>query len=483
VVVTSYATYLHNVGFPQGLFWDENYHVASAQRYLHGVFFVEEHPPLGKLLIALGQTLEPGGRRNAHYIDTDHADWSSKDLDFTWYRLLPAALAALTAPLLFGVFYLLSRRLFFALVMSGFYVYDNALVVHARSAMLEGPLLFFVALNLFLFLLLLEFRGFPRRMAILALALGSACGLGLAVKLVGLVMILLLPALLWRLWPDHRVCLRTFVLYTVGFLVAHFGVWMIHFSLVAEINPQLPEEGTYGVSEDYLEILRQGRNGSLLALPVMLRDTWRISKEHHQSVPQLNLCDPKENGSPFFFWPLGARAINYRWETPNGKHYRYLYLQCNPVVWACGLLGVFLASCLVVASWLVPFRRPLKNRFFLTTFLALWGGYMAAVGMIGRVMYLYHYFTPLLVSLVLFGLVVLEVRQLGALKIEEWHQQVFLGGCLVAVLVSFQFYRPLTYYEFITDEALERRALVPLWELHCASCPRAGILTEPCKGS
>lgn len=482
VTLASYATYLHNVGIPKGLFWDENYHVASAQRYLHGVFFVEEHPPLGKLLIALGQTLEPGDRRNAYYIDTDHATWNADSLDLTWYRRLPAALAALAAPLLFGVFYLLSRRVFFALVLSGFYVYDNALVVHSRGAMLEGPLLFFVALNLFLFLLVLKFEGSPRRLAVGALALGGACGLALAVKLVGLIVILLLPALLWRLRLHRALCLRTLALYLVGLVVAHLGVWMIHFSLLTKINPQLPEEGTYGISDEYLEILKEGRNRSPLALPIMLRDTWRISRDYHQNVPQLNLCDPQENGSPFFLWPLGARTINYRWETPNGTHYRYLYLQSNPVVWVCGLLGVLLAACLVVASWLVPFHRPLKYGFFLTTFLALWGGYMVAVAMIGRVMYLYHYFTPLLVSLVLFGLVVLEVRQLGPFEVKEWHRRIFLGACLAAVLGAFQFYRPLTYYEYLTDEEFERRALVPAWELRCASCERPGVWLAPCEG-
>jgi dolichyl-phosphate-mannose--protein O-mannosyl transferase len=38
---------------PAALFWDENYHIPSAQKYLDGVMYMEPHPPLGKLLIAL----------------------------------------------------------------------------------------------------------------------------------------------------------------------------------------------------------------------------------------------------------------------------------------------------------------------------------------------------------------------------------------------------------------------------------------------
>jgi hypothetical protein len=40
---------------PESLFWDENYHVASAHKQLAGVMYMENHPPLGKMLIALGE--------------------------------------------------------------------------------------------------------------------------------------------------------------------------------------------------------------------------------------------------------------------------------------------------------------------------------------------------------------------------------------------------------------------------------------------
>lgn len=39
------------------MFWDENYHIASAQKYLAGIMYMEPHPPLGKLFIALGEYL------------------------------------------------------------------------------------------------------------------------------------------------------------------------------------------------------------------------------------------------------------------------------------------------------------------------------------------------------------------------------------------------------------------------------------------
>ena len=480
VALASYATYVHRVGYPQGFLWDENYHVASAQKYLHGVFFMESHPPLGKLLIALGQRFEPGDRPNAHFIDTDYAHFTPSALDFTWYRLPSAILAALVGPLLFLLFHHLSGRVFFALVLSALYVYDNALIVHSRAAMLEGPLLFFVVLDLLIFLWLLKAKGSPRRSTVLALALGGVAGLAVAVKLLGLIVILLLPALVLGWAGRWREVLRYCALYGVAFVLAQGVVWWMHFALAERVNPQLPEEGTYGLSEEAMEIVRSGRGGSPQALPLLLRESWRYVTQFQEAVPRLDLCNPKENGSPFFYWPLGARTINYRWETPDGEYYRYLYLQGNPLVWACGLVGVLLSTCLLLASWLVPLARPLERPFLLTVFWGFWVSYMVAVSWIERVMYLYHYFIPLVVSLILFGLVVLEVHRFGPWTVRERARRFFLGGLLVAVVGTFQFYRPLTYYELMSDAAVERRALLPLWELRCVRCERERPGVEPC---
>ncbi|MGB5476160.1 MAG: phospholipid carrier-dependent glycosyltransferase, partial [Thermoanaerobaculia bacterium] len=49
VTTLAYFSYVHGYWNPPHLFWDENYHIASAQRYLNGTFFMEPHPPLGKL--------------------------------------------------------------------------------------------------------------------------------------------------------------------------------------------------------------------------------------------------------------------------------------------------------------------------------------------------------------------------------------------------------------------------------------------------
>ena len=104
VTVLSYFTFFHGYTNPPHLFWDENYHVASAQKYLNGVYFMEQHPPLGKLLIAAGELLVDANRVDHQFIAADYARNLPQDFSFAGYRLFPILFAWLTAPVLFLIF-------------------------------------------------------------------------------------------------------------------------------------------------------------------------------------------------------------------------------------------------------------------------------------------------------------------------------------------------------------------------------------------
>ena len=109
VILLSFFTYFLNYWKPQQSFWDEGYHIASAQKYLNGVYFMEQHPPLGKLLIAAGEKLfYPKGQKNGYdskYIGTDEGKNFPSDFSFAGYRFFPALLAWLGAVLIYLIFF------------------------------------------------------------------------------------------------------------------------------------------------------------------------------------------------------------------------------------------------------------------------------------------------------------------------------------------------------------------------------------------
>jgi dolichyl-phosphate-mannose--protein O-mannosyl transferase len=477
IFLLSYFTYFHRFAEPAGFFWDENYHITSAEKYLNGTFFMQYHPPLGKLLIALGEKFMDANAEDNQFLAIDYATTLPDGFSFVGYRLFPTLLAWLTAPLLFFVFLFIFRKPINATLMSFLYVFDNALIVHSRGAMLESPLVFFTTLTILSFFLLLEWQKSPKRFLLASIFFGMSLGLSVTTKVVGLILILLVPAVLYALFPQWKKMLLFLGLTFSAFLLTFVAVWQIHFSLATTINPLAENNGWYQTSPEYREILTGKKQNSLFSFPVMLRDSLKYVGHVDRGVPKLDLCKVGENGSPFFFWPFGARAINYRWASVDAETYRYLYLQSNPAAWALGLLGVLLAVTFLLSA--LFFRQKLSHTFLLSTFLALYISYMIAISQLDRVMYLYHYFLPLLFSFILFGIVSAEVKHIGRFSLSEARKTMLLMFLAACIFLSYQIYRPLTYYEPITNEQLQKRAFFPLWELSCVTCERGSVLGSP----
>ncbi len=468
VLLTSFFTYFFNYQNPQAFFWDENYHVASAQKYLNHVYFMEPHPPLGKLLIAAGEKLLNANPVDNQFIHTDYAQNPPDGFSFTGYRLFPALLAWMCAPLFFAAFLLITKRPVWAMLFTSLYTFDTAQIVHGRGAMLETTLLFFALVAMIGVLLLREQQ--DRRTVIWAAVLyGAGFGLAMVTKLFALILILLLPVALLLLWKHLKNVLLFLGVSAVAFVIPYCAVWETHFALGSRIVPDLPDNGFYQASADYKEILHDGTMLNPVHFSVMWRDSMDFVTHYQKGVPRLDLCKDDENGSPWFLWPIGGRTINYRWATAADGSYRYLMLVANPVIWLSALLGVVLAASLVLSE-LLGSGKALKERTFLWGYLALYTGFLAAVSQITRVMYLYHYFVPLAFGCILLALVWTEIEKFGPWKLTTERKTWALIALNVLIFFGFLVYRPLAYYEPMTDRQVEARNIFQLWELHCARC-------------
>jgi dolichyl-phosphate-mannose--protein O-mannosyl transferase len=485
VILVGFFTYFWGFWEPQTLFWDENYHIASAHKYLHGVWFMEQHPPLGMMLIALGEWLF---NLNANTTAGTTVSYLTGEMmpanhSFFGVRFFPTLLAWLTAPVLYWVFNIITKKPVWAVLLSGFYLLDTALIVHLRSAMLESFLLFFSVTSILLFLLLWKPK--PKYEAWLWLLLGVSVGLASTSKLLGLLFtmcfgLLLLTRMTWRyktasgfikdIGTGLSRIWRGWLVGVLAFFVTVSSVWMIHFNLLNTTEPQLEKNGYYTLTPETQRVFDAGGHQSLLSLPRMFKEYFAYTQQFSRGVPRLDLCKPGENGSPWWSWPIGARSISYQWNRADGFT-SSLYLQANPAAWWIGTLAVLLGVILLLFSWL---RRSFtfNNRVLLFSILSLYGSYMIVMSQIGRVMYLYHYFIPLLLSFITVGVLFASLDSLCRKKLSTSIQQTMLDACLIAVISGYIIYSPFAYHQPLTDAQIQRRAIVPLWDLHCVDCPR-----------
>lgn len=476
VLAIAYFTYFRGYDQPPHLFWDENYHIASAEKYLSATFFQEPHPPLGKLLIALGEKIVNPGNDLSKMHDSMYAKGEAAPTSFSGFRLVPALLSFFGAL----IFYLIIReissspRLAFAL--STLYLFDNSLIVHLRSAMLEGPQLFFLMIFL---LLSLRLAKSPRRPILLTTGAGCAFAAALNIKINSLD---LAPLFLWALWPwrlNFKALTALVVVIIISIGVTTTAIWATTYALSRHINPRLENKGFFSASPQLREILTSERPRPIEGTVYLLKDYFTFLTRYTRGVPALNYCKDQENGSYPLMWPLGAKAISYRWNR-SGDTTSYLYLVANPAIWLIALAALLSTFALLVTRILGLRTQKLPQENLLIFLSGLYLLYMATVLNVTRVLYLYHYFIPLILTFMMVGILASDLRHLG--RFRGWgasKKTACVLGWGTLCIGTFLFYAPLTYYQPLTIDQFERRSLLSLWDMTCAGCSRVNPIARP----
>jgi dolichyl-phosphate-mannose-protein mannosyltransferase len=458
-----------NLGQPREIVFDETYMIPRAQRYLQGVFFQESHPPLGRLAIALGQILVHPHDRPDQFalVEKIHESWP-EDQDMTGYRLIPAVFGTLIPVIVFFILLRVLALEFYAFILSLFLAFDNALLTQAHYALSDAILIGFCLLSVLVFVHIYSGDSVPgRRTWALWLLWGVAAAAATLVKFSAWFVLILIPVYGLKLFlAGYRRQLISFgAIFALAFLVTWIAVWQIHFSLVPKLDPN----NNYEISTAHQDILEgKSHPDPVTKFYIQLSDALVFISHYHEGVPKLDLTKPDEIGSAWYQWPLGGRAIDYRWETPDGTIYRYVYLIGNPATWLFSLLGVLSGTGLTISDLLFGFL-PAERRRWPYIFTLLYWAYMIPPMFVQRVLYLYHYLPPLVIGVILFGLVIVEAAKLS------WRaKRDILVLSLIWVLVGFWVYKPFTYYEPLTNEQFQQRNIWPVWDLHCAKCSPTG---------
>lgn len=471
VIVVSFLVYFFNFGSPDGPYWDENYHISSAQKYIDGIFFMEPHPPLGKMILALGEAIfQPNKNRNTSlFLTTDYVSNFPEGYSFKGMRFFPVLFAALSSIFFFLILYRLSSSIHFAVLFTSFYLFENAMVVHLRGAMLEGIQIFFILASIYYFVLLMEKK--DKRKSKEYFIMGLLVGLALSVKVNSAILCLLFVFLAYEDFKEsilklkiNWTILKEFGLKVVasisGILAVVFVCFYIHFAIAGKVM----ENRYYMASPEYKAILETGENGNPANFFLMLRDYIGYMDSYEKGVPKWDPSKIDENGSPAYAWPFGYKSINYRWAKYKGR-VAYMYLQVNPLIWYGGFIGFLLA--LILIGGRIFFGTPITDeRYFrhIVYFFTLYVAYMIAMLRIERVMYLYHYFIPLLFALILLFLMFHYLFKDYISKNDKF-LLVVTGAFVLEIILVFLFFSPFTYYIPIDSLEFIKRVWLKVWTL------------------
>ncbi|WP_049723661.1 phospholipid carrier-dependent glycosyltransferase [Gilvimarinus polysaccharolyticus] len=477
LLVVSAAVYVTGYGQPNALFWDENYHIASAEKYIDGVMYMEPHPPLGKLLMAASEQLlgANADKDKSKFTHTDYVrdnDMPDGGISYYGFRLPSTVLMALSVLFMFGIIRRTSKNPHIALAFCCFLIFDNALVIHARSAMLEGIQLFFILAAIYYTVRIVTTK--PRITLTQYALLGTLIGLAVAVKINALVLLLLFVLVYgvdqWQAIKTFNIAALLKRLATtvpsgvVPLGVSFLAVFYIHIGLGQTISPHK----NYSASSEYQQLIKDGRSWAPSTFFVALQDNLKYMSNYADGVPRLDVCKAGENGSAAIGWPLASKTINYRWSkrtVDDTTYVRYHNLVANPVVWFGVLAGIILSIGLIISRFI--YNNPVKDTalfYWICGFTSLYVSYMVAILQIERVMYMYHYLVPLVFGIINLALVFSYIFR-EQLLASSRHTYINLGVLVAFTIGVFYVFAPFTYSWELTEAQFEIRDWFDYWKL------------------
>jgi len=373
--------------------------------------FFDIHPPIGKLIIAGGAYLSGySGEFSFEFIGQIYGDVPIQNI-----RMTTAFIGALLPVVIFILLLQVGVSFPFSLLGAGAVALDNALVVESRFILTDSILLTAtfgaIACAFASIRAKKEYLGW-----VFVIFAGIVSGIAVGTKFTGLTGGFLVCALFayhayregarkWRYWTYKAALMILF-----GCLTYLIG-WMLHFSLLT-----MPGTGD--------------------AWGVPTGNFWTdLVTTHKQMVSaNYNLTADHPYGSKWYTWPFMVRSVFY-WQ---GESNRFIYLLGNPVVWWGSFLLLFtgvISQCM----------RGGKQLFSSGAWIFMFGYFVAYIPLmrVPRVLFLYHYLTPLLFSL-LFGVWYLDT-------VIPKNKKAVAGVISVCVLIGFYAISPVTYGTPLSD--------------------------------
>ncbi len=380
LVLAAIATRFWHLGKPAEIVFDEVHFVNQARHYLHGQPFLDPHPPLAKLLIALGIILFG-----------DHP-WS--------WRVGNAVMGTVMV----GTTYLFGRRILDsrlgAALAAGFIVCDGMFIVDSRVAVIDIVYLTFAAISYLLLFRFIQTDGFIDKRKVLPW-IGVALGLCLGSKLY-------IPA-----WT---------CIFVASFIA--YDLWR-NSARVAQENP--------GASDPRRErriiaaVTMVAAITTFFYLLTFIPKYWlgwwggigSLFHYYRRVIWYENAVAGATHpyASPWWSWPLMLRPIAYWQHFPKVGKVATIWGGGNPLTWWGALVAIMITAVRAIE------RPNIKRSFLVIGYL----GYLLIWVWIGRTLFLYHYM----------GAVYLAYVALGGVLADCWRGEAeFLEHLAIVLIIA-----------------------------------------------
>lgn len=431
VIVISALTHFAFFGHPDTTVFDEVHFGKFVSSYYTGEYYFDIHPPLGKLIIA--GFVKPFGFRPGFSFGNIGDPYP--DRAYLALRFLPTLAGFLLPVVIFLLVLELGMSVPAALMAGALIGLDNALLVQSRLILLDSFLLLF---GFGALLCYARWRNGGSKWLLLSAGIlaGSAAG----IKWTALTFLAIIGAMeLAHLYMDRDgTARRRLGAVIISLVVAPLTVYFVSFGVHFHF---LPASGTGDafMSPAFQRTLSGSRYADRADIkPAGIFEKFiGLNREMFRSNRRLDATHPYS--SKWYTWPLMTRPIFY-WVKDASR----IYLLGNPLVWFGS------TAALLYALWLASRRR---GDALLVMLLGAFALNFFPFAAIGRVMFLYHYFTALIFAVLV-----------GAWLLDRLGLSLRMVIAIVSLAaVAFVYFAPLSYGTPLSAESFERRLWLTTW--------------------
>ncbi|KAL4883670.1 Dolichyl-phosphate-mannose-protein mannosyltransferase-domain-containing protein [Aspergillus karnatakaensis] len=159
LTVLAFITRFYKISYPDQVVFDEVHFGKFASYYLRRTYFFDVHPPFAKLLLAFtGWIIGYDGHFLFENIGESYID---NNVPYVALRAMPAALGALTIPVVFLIMWESGYSLPACVLAAGLVLFDNAHVGEDRLILLDSTLVITMALSILCYVRFYKLRHEP----------------------------------------------------------------------------------------------------------------------------------------------------------------------------------------------------------------------------------------------------------------------------------------------------------------------------------
>lgn len=373
--------------YPENVVFDEGLNATYATSIVHREPYFDVHPPFAHMLFALAVGPHEKLQNPLHEVGGSFGAFP-----YVRVRALNVFLGSLLAPIIFWISMFLFKNRAYALLSGFFMAFDNALIVYSRAILPDTILLLFGFLGALLFLMSLK-RGF-----VFLIFAGAFFGAAASVKWIGLGF--LAPALLYLLLKRRGFAIAVLLLAALFVYIAVFHIFFARFG-GADFPERFETSYRYPDGASIVE--------SALFLPkhtkTMFSANFRIPKHPYAASPAI--------------WPFGQKFVWF-WNSDGAR----IGLVPNLFLWWLVYLAVLLLSTLALMKYG-------SQTSILLLLLFAFGVMYLPFFIISRPLFVYHYFSALVVGYILLPQAIKEGASILAPRVS--FEKAALWIALVAV--------------------------------------------------